>query len=60
MSQILHPRATTTQRQSAFIQHSSESIVMMAPRFGINPKTVAKWRQRDLIWSPKNGRHEVC
>ena len=42
MGQILHARATTTQRQRAFIQHSSESIVMTAHRFGINPKTVAK------------------
>lgn len=55
MGQILHARATTTQRQRAFIQHSSESIVMTAHRFGINPKTVAKWRQRDFVHDAKMG-----
>ena len=55
MGQILHARATTTQRQRAFIQYASESIVMMAHRFGINPKTVAKWRQRDFVHDAKMG-----
>ncbi len=58
MGQILHARATTTHRQRAFIQQSEESIVAIANRLGVNPKTVAKWRQRKfgwrlLEWSPK-------
>jgi transposase InsO family protein len=49
MGQILHARATTTHRQRAFIQQSEESIVAVASRLGVNPKTVAKWRQRDFV-----------
>ncbi len=49
MGQILHARATTTQRQRAVIQQSSESIAVIANRLGVNPKTVAKWRERDFV-----------
>lgn len=46
MGQILHKRATTTQRIRTEIQHSKESIAALAKRLSINPKTVLKWRQR--------------
>jgi len=49
MGQVLHARATTTQRQRAFIQQSQESLVVVANRLGVNPKTVAKWRKRDSV-----------
>ena len=49
MGQILHARATTTQRQRAVIQQSKESIAVIANRLGVNPKTVAKWRKRDFV-----------
>lgn len=46
MGQILHKRATTTQRIRKEIQDSTESIATLAKRYGINPKTVIKWRKR--------------
>ena len=49
MGQILHARATTTQRQRAYIQQSKESLVVIANRLGVNPKTVAKWRKRTSV-----------
>jgi transposase InsO family protein len=49
MGQILHRRATTTQRQRAYIQQSKESLVVIANRLGVNPKTVAKWRKRTTV-----------
>ena len=49
MGQVLHKRATTTQRIRAEIQQSKESIAVLAKRFGINPKTVMKWRHRKTV-----------
>ncbi|MBI4723779.1 MAG: IS481 family transposase [Rhodomicrobium sp.] len=49
MGQILHARATTTQRQRAYIQQSKESLAVIANRLGVNPKTVAKWRKRTTV-----------
>ena len=28
-------------------QHSQESLRALASRYGVNPKTIAKWRQRN-------------
>jgi len=43
------------------IQQSPDSLRVVAQRFGIDPKTVAKWRARsgidDLRRGPKPGRH---
>ena len=47
MGQILHKRARTTEEARREIQLCKESIVKTAKRFGINPKTVIKWRKRD-------------
>jgi transposase InsO family protein len=55
MGQILHARATTTQRQRAVIQQSQESIAVLANRFGVNPKTIAKWRRRDFVQDARMG-----
>ena len=48
MGQVLHGSATTTEAVRRAIQHSQESLRALAKRYGINPKTVAKWRKRDL------------
>ena len=46
MEQILHGSATTTHAIRAAIQRSKASIQALSERYGINPKTVAKWRKR--------------
>lgn len=63
MGQVLHPRATTTAATRREIQNSQESIRKLAKRYGINPKTVAKWKQRDSVkdlpMGPKQRRSTV-
>ena len=44
MGQILHGSATTTEAIRRAIQNSQASLRELAARYGINPKTVAKWR----------------
>src|SRR5580693_8662491 len=46
MGQVLHGSATTTESVRRAIQHSQESLRVLARRHGINPKTVAKWHRR--------------
>ncbi len=46
MGQVLHGCATTTEAVRRAIQHSQESLRKLARRYGINPKTVAKWKKR--------------
>ena len=57
MGQVLHGSATTTEAVRRAIQHSQESLRALAKRYGINPKTVAKWKKRtsvaDLPTGPK-------
>jgi transposase InsO family protein len=48
MGQILHGSARTTKAVRRAIQHSQESIRALAGRYGINPKTVAKWKRRTI------------
>jgi len=55
MGQILHKRATTTQRTRAEIQQSSEKVADIANRLGVNPKTVRKWRKRTSVEDAKMG-----
>ena len=63
MGQVLHPRATTTEAIRREIQNSQESINNLAKRYGINPKTVAKWKKsdsvKDLPMGPKKPRSTV-
>jgi transposase InsO family protein len=63
MGQILHGSATTTEAVRRAIQHSQESLRALARRYGINQKTVAKWRNRssvaDLPTGPKEPRSTV-
>jgi transposase-like protein len=60
MGQVLHGCATTTEAVRRAIQHSQASLRTLAKRYGINPKTVAKWKKRtsatDLPTGPKEAR----
>lgn len=49
MGQVLHGSATTTEAVRRAIQHSQESLRALAKRYGINQKTVAKWRERTSV-----------
>ena len=49
MGQVLHGRATTTHAIRAAIQRSKASLQALIERYGINPKTVAKWRRRTSL-----------
>jgi transposase InsO family protein len=49
VGQILHGSATTTHAIRAAIQRSTASLQALSVRYGINPKTVAKWRKRTSV-----------
>src|ERR1700723_952116 len=63
MAQILHGSATTTEAIRRAIQHSQASLRALSRRYGINQKTVAKWKRRtsvaDIPTGPKNARSTV-
>jgi transposase InsO family protein len=58
MGQILHGSATTTEAVRRAIQHSQESLRALARRYGINQKTVAKWKKRDAASDLPTGPRE--
>ena len=45
MGQVLHGCATTTEAVRRAIQDSQASLRALARRYGVNPKTIAKWRK---------------
>ena len=49
MGQVLHGSATTTEAVRRAIQHSQASLRTLASRYGINQKTVAKWKRRTSV-----------
>lgn len=59
MGQVLHGCARTTEAVRRAIQNSQESIRALAGRFGINPKTVAKWKRREITADARMGPKEV-
>ena len=63
MGQILHGSATTTEAVRRAIQHSQESLRQLSKRYGINQKTVAKWKRRtsvaDMPTGPKEPKSTV-
>ena len=63
MGQVLHGRARTTEEIRREIQNSQESLKVLAKRYGINEKTVLKWRHRksvhDAPMGPKNPHSTV-
>jgi RNA-directed DNA polymerase len=53
MGQVLHGSATTTEAIRRAIQNSEESLRALSKRYGINQKTVAKWKKRTSV-GPSN------
>jgi len=49
MGQILHGSARTTAAVRRAIHQNQDSLIMLASRYGINPKTVAKWKRRTSV-----------
>jgi transposase InsO family protein len=58
MGQVLHGSATTTEAVRRAIQHSEESLRALAKRYGINQKTVAKWKKRTAVADLPTGPRE--
>ena len=58
MGQVLHGSATTTEAVRRAIQHSQESLRALAGRYGINQKTVAKWKKRTSVADVPTGPRE--
>jgi transposase InsO family protein len=58
MGQILHGSATTTEAVRRAIQNSQASLRELASRYGINQKTVAKWRRRRSACDARMGPKE--
>jgi transposase-like protein len=63
MVQILHGSATTTHAVRVAIQRSKAPLKELAAQYGLNYKTVAKWRKRafvhDATMGPKTPRSTV-
>jgi len=63
MGQILHGCARTTQAIRQHLQTSQTSLAKLAQQYALNPKTVAKWKQRtsvhDAPMGPKVKRSTV-
>ncbi len=59
MGQVLHGSATTTEAVRRAIQHSQESLRALARRYGINQKTVAKWKKRTSVADLPTGPREA-
>src|ERR1044071_8749400 len=58
MGQIHHVSATTTAAIRRAIRRSQGSLRQLAKRYGINPKTVTKWRKRRSTADRKTGPSE--
>src|SRR6516165_4940688 len=59
MGQVLHGCATTTEAVRRAIQNSQESLRALAKRYGINQKTVAKWKRRETVADRSTGPKEA-
>lgn len=59
MGQVHHGSATTTAAVRQAIQHSQESLRALAKRYGINQKTVAKWKKRSSVADVPTGPKEA-
>ena len=59
MGQVLHRSATTTEAVRRAIQNSQESLRTLAKQYGINQKTVAKWKKRTSVADLPTGPKEV-
>ncbi len=63
MGQVLHGSAKTTHAIRAELQRSQASVASLARQYGIDEKTVLKWRHRqsveDMPMGPKERRSTV-
>lgn len=59
MGQVLHGSATTTYAIRAAIQRSQASIKELSEQYGLNPKTVRKWRKRDFVEDAPMGPKDI-
>jgi hypothetical protein len=50
-----HSCATTTPRVRRAIQESEEKNIILAKRYGVNRKTIAKWKARDATSDERMG-----
>lgn len=55
MGQVLHGRATTAEAVRRAIQGSQESLRALSRRYGINQRTVAKWKRRSSTTDQPTG-----
>lgn len=55
MGQVLHKRARTTEEVRRDIQNSQESLIKLSIKYGVNPKTIQKWKKRDFTHDAKMG-----
>jgi len=58
MGRVFHGCAATTEVVRRAIQHSQESLKSLSRRYGINPKTVAKWMKRGFVADLPTGPRE--
>src|SRR5215216_4981690 len=58
MGQVHHGSATTTAAVRRAIQHSQESLRALAKRYGVNQKTVRKWKGRSSVADLRTGPKE--
>ncbi|MCA1244065.1 integrase core domain-containing protein [Stappia stellulata] len=58
MGQVRHGSATTTHAVRAALQRLQASIAELSRELGINPKTVAKWRNRETVEDRNAGPKE--
>lgn len=50
-------RATEETRRE--IQNSQESLIKLVAKYGVNPKTMLKWRRRDFTHDAKVGPRKI-
>jgi transposase InsO family protein len=55
VGQVLHGSARTTEAVRRAIQHSQASQRALARRYGVNPKTAAKWKGRASVADQRTG-----
>jgi transposase-like protein len=60
MAAGLHGSARTTPRVRAELQAAKEGTRSLAARYGLNPKTVAKWRRRSTTADAPMGPSQPC
>jgi hypothetical protein len=59
LGQLLHGSARTTEAVRPAIQQSQERIGVLAERYRMNPKTVAKWKKRPFVHAAPMGPKDV-